>query len=160
MKVIIVTGTPGTGKTIVAKKISKMKDYAYVDANQIIKKYKLSEGYDRKRKTKIIDTKKLNSALLKEIDTYKKSNIKGLVIDSHLSHYLPKKYADMCIVTKCALKELQKRLRKRVYAKQKVRENLDSEIFDICLNEAREMGHKVMVIDTTKGINSVSFSHV
>ena len=38
--------------------------------------------------------------------------------------------------------------------KNKVRENLDAEIFDICLNEAKENKHKIIVLDTTKGIKT------
>ena len=86
-------------------------------------------------------------------------NIKnGLVIDSHLSHYLPKKYVDLCIVVKCELKELERRLKKKKYSKDKVKENLDAEIFDVCLSEARENKHKILVVDTTKSINIDSIS--
>ena len=77
----------------------------------------------------------------------------GIIIESHLSHYLPKRYVDLCIITKCNLKVLEKRLKKRRYNKKKIRENLDCEIFDVCLNEAREIGHKVVVVDTTNGVN-------
>ena len=76
----------------------------------------------------------------------------GVIIDSHLSHYLPKKYIDLCLVTKCELKTLEKRLKERKYTKNKIRDNLDSEIFDICLNEAKEAGLYTFVIITTKGI--------
>jgi len=165
MGVIIVTGTPGTGKTTLSKKLAKKLNFHYIDINKVIKKYGISEGYDKKRKTKIIDVKKLNKALVKEINNYKKTtknsnkNIKnGLVIDSHLSHYLPRKYVDLCIVVKCELKELERRLKKKNYSKNKVRENLDAEIFDVCLNEAKENKHKIIVIDTTKGININSIS--
>ena len=51
------------------------------------------------------------------------------------------------------MKILKKRLKKKKYSENKIRENLDAEIFDICLNEAKESRHKVIVIDTTKGIN-------
>jgi len=74
----------------------------------------------------------------------------NIIIDSHLSHYLPKKYVDLCIVIKCDIKELKKRLEKRKYSKIKIRENLDSEIFDICLVEAKENKHKIIIVDTTK----------
>ena len=60
---------------------------------------------------------------------------------------------DVCIVTKCDLKELENRLRNKKYSKSKIRENMDAEIFDICLSEAKERGHKVLVVDMTKGIN-------
>ena len=163
MKVIIVTGTPGTGKTTLAKKLAKKLNFGYFDVNKTIKKYKLFEGYDEKRKTKIVDANKLNRALIKEISLIrnslnkksinKKLNKKikeGIIIDSHLSHYLPKKYVDLCIVTKCDLKILEKRLKEKKYDKNKVRENVDAEIFDICLNEALENKHKIIVIETSK----------
>ena len=59
----------------------------------------------------------------------------------------------MVIITKSNLKTLEKRLKNKRYSKAKIRENLDCEIFDICLNEAKEFGHKIKIIDTTKGIN-------
>ena len=30
---------------------------------------------------------------------------------------------------------------------------MDVEIFDVCLNEAKENKHKIFIVDTTKGIN-------
>lgn len=144
MKAIIITGTPGTGKTKIARKIAKEKVLKYVDVNKILDKFKLKEKYDRKRRTWIVDVSKLNKVL---IDLISK---KDLVIDSHLSHYLPKKYVKLCIVCKCDLKVLKKRLEKRGYSRAKVRENMNAEIFDICLNEAKELGHKIKIIDTTK----------
>jgi len=157
MKVIIVTGSVGTGKTTLAKKLSKQLKFKYIDVNKLIKENKLSSGYDRKRKCKIVDIKKLNKSSIKTINNYKIIQ-KGVVIDSHFSHYLPKKYVDLCIVTKCSLKELNKRLKKRGYNKNKIKENLECEIFDICLNEAKEAKHKVIVINTTKGINMSEIS--
>lgn len=164
MKVLIVTGTPGTGKTTLSNKLAKKLNLHYIDVNKIIKKYDIQEGYDKKRKTNIIDVDKLNKALIKEIDNCNKTkkNIKKInnnklkdkiIIDSHLSHYLPKRYVDLCIVTKCDLKKLESRLKKKKYSKDKVRENLDAEIFDICLNEAKEKGHNIIVVDTTKNSN-------
>ena len=159
MRVIIVTGTPGTGKTTLAKRLAKKLDFHYLDVNDVIKKYDITEGYDKKRDTNIIDTKKLNLALIKEINNHKKTE-NGIIIDSHLSHYLPKRHVDVCIVAKCDLKELDNRLRNKKYSKSKIRENLDAEIFDICLSEAKEKGHKVLVVDTTKGINIEKISRM
>jgi len=159
MKVIIVSGTPGTGKTTLSKKLSIKLNLHYLDVNKIIRKYNIFEGYDKKRKTKIIDVKKLNKVLINEIKNYniRIKSIKipknGIIIDSHMSHNLPSKYVDLCVVTKCNLKVLEKRLKKKKYSKEKIRENLDAEIFDICLNEAKENKHKIMIVDTTKDIN-------
>src|SRR3989344_3218410 len=46
------------------------------------------------------------------------------------------------------LKKVKKRLEKRGYNKLKIRENLDAEIFDVCYEEAKELGHKVEVIES------------
>lgn len=146
MKVIIVSGTPGTGKTKLAKKLAKEKNAEHIDVNQIIKENKLHESYDRKRKCYIVDHKKLNKALIKLI----KDSKKDLVIDSHLSHYLPSKYVDLCIITKTDLKVLKERLKARKYSQEKIKENLEAEALDTCLVEALENKHKVKVVDTTK----------
>jgi|TARA_Y100000310_G_scaffold271804_1_gene286447 adenylate kinase len=185
MKVIIITGSVGTGKTTLSKLLAKKLNFYYIDVNKIVREYNISEGYDKKRKTNIVDINKLNKALIKEIKNYKntikknsiissnkKISIKnkrtfkkitgknhkkvknGVIIDSHLSHHLPKKYVDLCIVAKCDLKVLKNRLKKKKYSKDKIRENLDTEIFDVCLNEAKENRHKIIVTDTTKDIKT------
>ncbi len=140
-KIIAVTGTPGTGKTTFARKLAKQLGFAYVDVAALIEKSRLFEGMDTERESKIVDEKRLSSYLVNNVIAQAK---KGLVIDSHLSHYLPPKHVAMCIVCKCELKELKRRLEKKGYDKAKVRENLDAEIFDVCWNEAKEKGHRVV----------------
>ena len=145
--IIVISGTPGTGKTKLAKALAKVIDHRYMDVNIIIKENKLSKGFDKEKDCEIVDTEKLNTVLNDLADRG------DLVIDSHLSHYLSEDLVDWCIITKCELKELEKRLKKREYSKAKVRENLDAEIFDTCLVEAEEEGHKIIVVDTTKDYN-------
>lgn len=143
---IIVTGTPGTGKTALAKELSLLLHKKQIDVNLFVKSEDLSEGYDKARDTAIVSPRRLNKALISLI----KDSKGQLIIDSHMAHFLPSKYVELCIVTKCSLKELKKRLEKKGYSASKVRENLDAEIFDVCLSEAKEKGHKILVLDTTK----------
>ncbi|MAG91750.1 hypothetical protein CMO83_03675 [Candidatus Woesearchaeota archaeon] len=156
MKVICVSGVPGTGKTTLSRKLAAKLDYFYLDVNRFISEHKISSGYDKKRKTEIIDIVKLNKALIKEIKNNKK--MKGIIIDSHLSHYLPRKYVNFCVITKCAIKELNKRLKKKCFGKNKIKENLQAEIFDVCYNEAIGKKHKIIVADTTKDFNMFDLS--
>jgi adenylate kinase len=179
MKVICVTGTPAAGKTAIAKKLALRYNLYYLDANRIVNQCKLSSGYDRKRKAKIVDTNRLGRKLIGIIGFFKKcghignalmpkagsavklknnaikKKYRGIVIDSHLSHYLPEKYVNLVVVAKCGIKKLCKRLEKRKYSQAKIRENIQAEIFDICRNEALERGHNIIVLDTTKGFDII-----
>ena len=56
-------------------------------------------------------------------------------------------------MTKCDIKELSKRLKKKRFHKEKIKENMQAEIFGICHNEALERKHNVIVIDTSKSKN-------
>ncbi|MFH1181577.1 MAG: adenylate kinase family protein [Candidatus Woesearchaeota archaeon] len=150
MKTILLTGTPGTGKSFVAKKLSLFLHYKYFDIGKFVKDAKLYSSYDKKRSCYVVDERKLARALSKVRQNALKKGEKGLILDSHMSHYLPSKYANACILTFCSLKTLKERLTRRGYSSSKVRENLDAEIFDTCLTEAAERGHKVLLFSTTK----------
>lgn len=148
MKVVVISGTPGVGKSVLAKGLVRL-GFVRLDVS---KHYdEISIGYDKVKKCYDVDLKKFER-LVKRLNTSEK-----LVIDSHVAHLLPKKLVDLCIVLVCSdLKELEKRLVKRKYSKEKIKENLDAEIFQVCVVEAKEKGHKVVVVDvagkTKKGV--------
>ncbi|MBS3117797.1 AAA family ATPase [Candidatus Woesearchaeota archaeon] len=143
MKVIVVSGTPGTGKTRYAKRLAKEKNYLYIDINEFVLKQKIPYVYDRRRKAKAVDIFELKRKLISHL---KKLSERGAVIDSHLAHYLPKRYVSLCIIMKCSIPKLKRRLKSRGYSEAKISENVDAELFDVCFNEALEAGHKVKVI--------------
>ena len=149
MKLIAITGTPGTGKSTIAKKLSLMLDYAYLNGNLLVKTAKLSKKYDKKRNTAIVDPSLFTHAVLKVREKAAKKGSKGLIVDSHLSHFLPSKSVNLCVVLTCSLGVLEKRMAKKGFKKAKIRENLDAEIFDTILTEAAEKGHKIVKFDTT-----------
>ncbi len=144
MKAIVVTGTPGTGKTTFAKKLAKDNNYKYIDVNEIIKLNNLCEEYDNQKDCIVVDETKLADVLVAMI---KNLDVK-LVIDSHMSHFIPKEYVEKCYVCKCNFPELKNRLEKRGYSENKIKDNLECEIFDVCLNEAKELGHDIKIICT------------
>ena len=143
--IICVTGTPGCGKTTFAKKLAKQKKLLYVPLNDILHKEKIYDSYDRTFHSYTYDEKKVQKLLTGLITAAWKMG-DGLVLDSHLSHCVPRKYIDQCLVVKCDLKTLKKRLQRRGYSERKIRENLDAEILDVCLVEARERGHRITII--------------
>ena len=143
MKLITITGTPATGKTTLALWLSKKLKIPRLDLHDHYKQ--ISTKYDRSCKCYDVDMKKFEKLVKEKL---KKSD---LIVDSHISHLLPKKLVNLCIVVTCSnLKKLESRLEERKYSKKKIRENLDSEIFQVCLNEAKEKKHKIIVVDTAK----------
>ena len=142
--IICISGTPGTGKSVIAKKLGEKLRYDILEISKFVKNNKIGK-YNKKLKTIDVDVDKLNDKLIKII----KKN-KNLIIDGHLSHYLPKRYVDLCIVVKCSnLKLLEKRLKKRGYDKQKIKDNLEAEIFDTSLDEAYRNKHNIIVIENS-----------
>ncbi|MDP3990069.1 MAG: AAA family ATPase [archaeon] len=143
MTTIIITGTPGVGKSTLAEALRK-KDFWRLDIHHYYED--ISTAYNRSKQCYDLDMKKVEKLVKEKIKEHPK-----IVIDSHVAHLLPSKLVDLCVVLVCSdLKLLQKRLEKRGYTQKKVRENLDAEIFQICLLESLENGHNVMIFDVGK----------
>ncbi|MDP3734236.1 MAG: AAA family ATPase [Nanoarchaeota archaeon] len=141
-KVIVITGTPGVGKSTLAKIVASRLKLERLDLSQYYNK--ISTRYNRKKHCYDVDRTKFIALVKSKL----KESEKGLIIDSHIAHLLPKRMVDLCIVLICSnLTLLQRRLNKRGYSQKKIRENLDAEIFQVCLLEAKEKGHKVVVVD-------------
>ena len=143
----IVTGTPGTGKTTFAKNFAKEKHIKYLSGNDLIKEFDLIETIDEKRKVNVIDENKFATVcekIIKELN----QNKEEAIFDSHLSHFIDPKLIDVCFVTHCKIEELNKRLKNRNYSEDKIKENIESEIFKICEIEAKEFGHNIKIINT------------
>jgi len=142
MKIIQLTGTPCTGKTTLAKSLSKsLKDSKYINITSFIKKYKAYENYDKKKKCYIVDEKELRRIFIDEIKEKKKQHV---IVDSHIL-FLTKSKLDLVIVVNCELKKLELRLNKRRYSKTKIKENLECEIFDYCYYECLRKKYKKII---------------
>jgi len=146
--IIALTGTPGTGKSGAAE-ILKKKGFAVIELNSEIKKRKLYSGYDRKRKTYVADMKKVEKFLKKELKSEKYKS-KTAIMDSHLSHLLPSSIVNTAIVLRCKPAVLEKRLKRKGWNAEKIRENVESEIIGLIEYEARKKHGKVFVIDSTR----------
>ncbi len=144
--IIALTGTPGTGKTSVAKELARL-GWIHLELNKFVEKEKLYSGYDKKRKTWIVDENKLRKFVA---DFIKKNPKKNIVIDSHISHILPAKLFSAIFVLRCNPKILEKRLKRKNWSKEKIQENVEAEIIGLIEWEARKKHKKVFPIITEK----------
>ena len=94
-KLLVITGTPGVGKSTLAKKIAKYLHFNRLDLHRYYKK--LAIGYNYKKRCYDLDFKKL----ITFIENKKRKSPQGLILDSHLAHLLPRKTIDLCLVLVC-----------------------------------------------------------
>ncbi|MGQ9596991.1 MAG: adenylate kinase family protein [Thermoproteota archaeon] len=160
MSILVITGTPGTGKTLLCKYIvRKIPQWKYVDLGKLAIRSNAIIGYDSRHKTSIVDIGLLRKVLYEHIS---RSIDKGLtlLIDGHYAPEVsPSKYVDCCIVLRCRPDILWKRLRTlKKYGEEKARTNVESELIDYCYLMAKRYlrNRKIVQIDTTgKSIREV-----
>ena len=139
--IISISGTPKTGKTAVAKALAKRLGWRLVSLNDLAREKKLYLGYDRSRRSRIVDIKKLRA----EVRRVSKAH-RNMVLESHYSHDMP---CDAAVILRTNPGELRKRMRRAGWTKKKTEENIEAEIMEVVKGEALESAKRVLEIDTT-----------
>ncbi len=146
--IFALTGTPGTGKTSVCDVIREhshyRNKYSIIDVNSLIFDEKLYTGKDEKRGTYEVDIERLEESIKNEIR--RKPQDMDVIMEGHLSHFLP---ADAIIVLRAHPITIRKRLGKRNYSYDKIKENADAEALDVILIESFERNKNVFEVNTT-----------
>lgn len=135
---IAITGTPGTGKTTISKKLADLLNYKYIDLNKpLLKDFKTE--FDEDLDTWEIDTDSAVEKLKFPCNS---------IIDGHLSHLFE---VDVIVVLRCRPDVLAKRLLLRDWTKAKVEENVDAEGLNVISDEVWEFskGTRIIEIDTS-----------
>ena len=159
MKIIIISGTPGCGKTSVAHELSKLIDTRIISLSELAVTDDFSFEYDKERKTYIVDFKIFLPYILKKIKIIKMNPSQFLIIESHFSDIIPNKYINYIFILRCDPDELAKRLQKKNFDLDKITENVQSEILGNCVNYLvqKKIKSPIYEIDTTNlNIESVA----
>lgn len=129
---IIVTGTPGTGKTTFSTMLAKDIGAKYVSLTQFVSTRGLYTRVDSKRQSKVVDLKRVQARLKTML---RKSG--GLtIVDTHIPEIAPKNRVKSVFVLRCHPKVLEKRLKSKKWKPSKILENVLAEVLDVCLTHA------------------------
>ncbi|KAK0626680.1 AAA domain-containing protein [Immersiella caudata] len=138
---IIITGTPGVGKTSHAEQLAERTGLKHISINTIVKDRECHEGWDEEYQSWIVDEDKLLDAIEDEVKQG------GCIIDWHACDLFPKSWIDLVVVLRVDTATLYDRLTARKYPEVKLQENIDSEIMQVLLDEARESYDEEIVVE-------------
>jgi len=147
-KIILVTGTPGVGKTAISRLLASKLNAAHIDLGELVKREKLASGIDKVRGSLIADIDKV-SKRVQEIIENCDCNV---IVDGHYAtDVVPSENVDFVFVLRRNPDELKNIMEGRGLKGKKIRENLEAEILDVCLVDAVSTcgTEKVCEIDTS-----------
>ncbi|KAF8167959.1 P-loop containing nucleoside triphosphate hydrolase protein [Crassisporium funariophilum] len=131
--VIIITGTPGTGKSTHASLLVNESPVPLknINVSEWVKERGLFEEYDAEWQSYTVD----------------EDRVRGLILDWHTCEVFPERWADLVVVLRCDHSKIWDRLEKRGYPLKKIQENNEAEIMEVVLEEARSSYPAEIVVE-------------
>jgi adenylate kinase len=148
-RAIIVTGTPGTGKTTFSKKLAREIGADYVPLTQFISDRGLYTKFDLERKSRVVNLARVKTSLNRLLS----KTTHGILVDTHIpAEIVTKNSVKLVFVLRCDPRILEKRLRRKKWKPSKVRENVLAEILDACLIDSVKWygWRRVVQLDTSE----------
>eukprot|EP00931_Biecheleriopsis_adriatica_P071589 TRINITY_DN4547_c0_g1_i1.p1 TRINITY_DN4547_c0_g1~~TRINITY_DN4547_c0_g1_i1.p1 ORF type:complete len:233 (+),score=80.88 TRINITY_DN4547_c0_g1_i1:76-774(+) len=128
---ILVTGTPGVGKTKLSAALAAA-GMTHIEVSKLITEKKLYSEWDDEMNCSIFDEDMVCDALEPLLEQG------NCVVDFHSAGCFPEDWFDLYIVLRAETNVLGERLEKRRYSEAKIKGNIEAEIFQTCLEEVRE----------------------
>jgi adenylate kinase len=143
---ILITGTPSTGKTTIAKKLAELLNHQHVEVAKIIIEEKLYKGLDEVRGSFIVDIKRA-----KRFFTAYLAEHHDVILDSHVIEIFPRKLVDKVLVLRAHPILILKRGAERGWSLEKCLENAQAELLDVCFFDALRLygKNRVWQVDCT-----------
>ncbi|EDO06701.1 Adenylate kinase isoenzyme 6 [Babesia bovis T2Bo] len=128
---ILVTGTPGVGKTRLCNHVASELGLTYVNVAELIRDEQLHSGWDSELDCSIYDERKLRKALKQ-----RELSRGGFILEFHSVDGIREGDIDHVLVLSAEIEILSKRLSDRGYGDKKIDCNIEAEIFKVCLQDA------------------------
>lgn len=146
MRRVFITGSPGVGKSSVARELGVRYKVPVLDIAEVAIKRGCIRRYIKEFKTFEVDVISLREELELLL-----GKLRSFIIEGHLVEAVPEYLIDLVVVLRLHPKVLEDRLISRGYPKEKIKENVLSEILDACLLASISQfgSEKVHEIDTT-----------
>jgi len=144
----VVTGTPGTGKTAFARMLTTELRGEYLSLGKYITKHRLFSGLDKKRRTRVVDITRTK----RRIRQFTHPNVRPLIVDTHHPEgIVPNNVTSVVFVLRCDPVVLIRRLQRKKWSHEKIRENIMAEALDSCYITARSYYayRKLVQLDTS-----------
>ena len=133
MRIIVITGTPGVGKTTITKALANKLSALHLSVGDLARAENLFLGVDVERETLILDLKKLT----KRIKTIICSSSQDVIVEGHCaSDVTPRKLVTYTFVLRRDPDDLKIKLKEKGFKEPKILENVASELLDVCLINA------------------------
>lgn len=129
---ILITGTPGTGKTQTSQLAAEQTGLIHLNVGDLVKKNECFESRDEEFDTYIVDEDKLCDVMEPIMDKG------GNIVDYHSGEFFPERWFDLVLVLRTNTDILYDRLTERGYNEKKRSENVECEIMQVVLEEAKE----------------------
>ena len=142
MWIIVITGTPGVGKTTIAKALANKLNALHLSVGDLARAENLILGVDVKRQTLIVDLTKLT----KRIKNIICSSSQDVIVDGHYaSDVTPRNLVSYAFVLRRDPDDLKIKLREKGFREIKILENVTSELLDVCLiNTVKNYGAELV----------------
>ncbi len=146
-RAIVVSGTPGVGKTLVATVLASRLGLDYLNLSDLVVRESLYVGVDEARGSLVIDEERLVRRLA-ELLSRSESDV---VVDSHYGEIIPEELVRIIFVLRLNPAVLYERLVSRGWSVEKVKENVEAEILGVCTYNAlsEHSASKVCEVDVT-----------
>ncbi|KAG5602879.1 hypothetical protein H5410_034249 [Solanum commersonii] len=129
---ILITGTPGTGKTTTAAALAEVTELHHINVGDFANEENLTNGWDDTFDSYYINEDLVCDALENLMEEG------GNIVDHHACDFFPECCFDRVVVLQTDSSVLYDRFIKRGYSDHKLASNTECQIFQVLLEEVKE----------------------